>query len=407
MTKESYMFYFSMEQYKAYLWVLCCSFLILCFACQEERTDKRLSVSLSKAWELESPVEGSIYPISFEGNILISSFEKQSNCITSYQKSDGGLNWKWCDTSSVQPPLYYNLIPYLYNAILVLPNGNNLYALDVENGKLKWKNKKYDSAENVVFGIKDKAYRTYYDGSIGAGRIVEIELQTGKIKSICTVQAKPNAKLFLKAPFVSKDENGNEIIVCGIVHYNPADRLTQNLIGTWSLKDGVPLSEIEITRENFQGRAIGKPPLISGDLSYWLLHDTLVCFNNRFGRVNWKTGLKNNMITSMPFVKDDFIYYAGEGDKLIVLNRFKGTIHCDADITGTPSRIYYANEHVFLIGGVDGALYTIKSKSGEVVRRMKSDSHNLKKGTFFQRNLYVDEKIILLNDTKKWTCYTF
>jgi putative pyrroloquinoline-quinone binding quinoprotein len=384
--------------------ILCCFLLFSLTTCSE--TEKETGFVLVKDWQIGSSYEGNIYPIAYGENIILTSFEDHSfNCLASYSKANGELNWKWCDSAEVASSFYYNLRPYLYNNLLALPNKNQLLVMDVEKGIPKWQTQNYDHGDNVIEGIDNKILRTYYDNNTGDGIIIEINIEEQSLRPICKVSPKNEEKVFLKTPIYTKDNLSRKILQGGVIHYNPNTHLTRNFIYSWLLQDGSEVSKLKITDDNNKGHAINKQPYLSDGFSYWFAHNDLLCYSLTQHKIVWQKEMNTYMITSRPLIQGDNIYYAGENGILYCINKFDGSLRWDQKISGSPSRVFYSNDCIILVGGQDGVLYVFDAASGNSIFKIKSDNHDIKKGVFFQRHLYVDNDVILLNDTQNWVCY--
>jgi outer membrane protein assembly factor BamB len=355
----------------------------------------------------QSQIE-SIYPIFYKDKVIITQ-----NLIAGgwkmvcLSKTEGNVTWTYTDTSDVQ--LYYNLKPFVYDSILVLPIDASAVAINLNTGNLVWKNAFGESAELFYEGYPSKAFRSYYTKD--SILVMETDCLTGKLKPIYAIPKFSDLRISLRtpAPDGNNSKNIENLVFCKTL-LNSTTNKSSAVLAFYNIKEQKIIKVDTLEKEGPEVRGITKQPLIDYEAQniYIVCHEKLYCYNLIEKTLIWQIALPRDMLTSNLTFDYDAIYFPSEDGYLYKINKVNGKIIWKSKVGGTPSRVYSCDYFIHVVGGSTGKWYIIQKSTGEPKKILDSPNAKALKDIFFRRyfTMSPDGKNIIATDGKDFLMYS-
>ena len=258
--------------------------------------------------------------------------------------------------------------------------------------------------ESFVEGLGTEVLRTYYDNIHQQTRIFAFDLYTGKSKQINSFAAPDTGKLFVRSPAVLPTSALDTFCIAGYTHYIPKGT-TRCQLAFWEMGDSLSVDWISIYPKNDSGDGLTQQGVMDGPTAYWIIGQQLIALNLESREILWRISLPHGMLTSRLAIDGDCLFYACENEVLYALNKWNGMILWQCPIAGTPSRIHFNREHLYLIGGSDSQLYIIDKKSGRIESKYGPSELGLDEGSKLRRSFYAGQDKLVLTDYRNWWAY--
>lgn len=96
--------------------------------------------------------------IQYYGGVLFSGISANTRSLYLLNNEDGSVRWKWSDYFT-EDYFWIARYPYHYQSTLLIPEGRNLYVINLQDGSTKFKKRLQNYAsEPVSCGINDEYY---------------------------------------------------------------------------------------------------------------------------------------------------------------------------------------------------------------------------------------------------------
>jgi outer membrane protein assembly factor BamB len=351
------------------------------------------------------------YPLFYEDKVIVShNLKDGSFVICALRSADGSSVWEYRDTSEHSKHLYYNLGAYIFRHILVVPCGNRLVAIHLDNGRKIWEKTHHESAEDFLAGIGNTAYRTYCDPSRHRAYIYAINVEHGGERLVHTIEIPIGKKGHYRTPVPIFTEKGDTILVFTHIEQENQSRKTSACLSWMDTKGGVAQIDT-IYPINFEGLGVTKQPMWDRDHGhlYLVANDEIVCLNIQARMPEWRKQMPRDMLTSRLLTDKKAVFFPAEDGNLYALNKLNGDLLWKAAISGTPSRIFDDGVCLHVVGGADGKWHIIHKKDGKVLFSISTPNTINYPNTFFHRAfaLHPEKNEALLHDGKDFFCYKF
>ena len=380
-------------------------FIIFIVGCQEKQLT--IVAKLNQNWRIllkNNTPEESAYPLIQSGTSLMVRTDCEAN--STFMEIDlrnGRVIWEYLDTVE-KKPLYYNLKPIRKDDSYIFPMGKKTKAIDYRTGKIKWSIKWQGAPEQFLeaFG-KYAVLQAVNNWEDRVSTINCFDIETGSVKFHYKMVWPDSTKMIARTPIMLTDST---VFFTSITQnvYNRQTSAQWHILNTNSKSI---ILEGQAYLDNKFGYGVTKQPILYKGHVLLMSYDQFICLDYNTGCEVWRTPFSRDMLTSTPLVVDNAIFCALEDGYLYKLNIEDGHILWKSKISGTPSRIEFCKGQLFLIGGGDGALYTIESSSGRLIRKMFAPNAAYHKNEFFRRFIGIDRDRlqILLFDGYNYRSY--
>ena len=343
-----------------------------------------------------------IYPI-FYNDIIVFSYKnhKDSIGIRAINIKEGDIVWDIKQYVSDGKSLYYNLKPYINTNFLIIPCNNELIAIDLDKGQIKWKITHYDDAENFLESIGNKIFRTYYDYVKKQYFILMFDIETGMSKVVAQGKVLEGTKLFCRSP-VPIFYNNDTLLFYSSIQQNISNRNTIPMIKVFSIKHGQNIMEDTLNINNL-GNGITKQPLVCNDKIVFLNDRQVLIYNWKNQFIQDTINMPRDMLTSRPLIQENILYYAAEDGFLYAIELVKNTIVWKTKISGTPSQLRNVGNQLFVVGGGNGIFYAINKKNGFIDFTIPSEKQQYS----FERSFAINNNKIILFDKGVLHCFLY
>ncbi len=357
-----------------------------------------------KMWTIPSSPHYKLYPIIYNDIVILASDCNGDNCLKAINKYNGEVEWQWV-ADDILSGAYYNLTPYVFSEILLLPIKEHLIAIDLRSGKIRWQDSKAFSGEPYLDGIGYHAVRSYFNQKNKKHLIYLIDITNGSMKVIKEINQPVEANSYVRTPHIFKlNERPNDtFLVSSTIEYIP-NKQTNSYLSFWSLSHPTSTQDLSIYKPNSKGYGVTKQCITDHPFSYWVANNELVCIDLSQRKEVWRTKMKRGMLTSRLSQDERRLYYASEDEVLYAIDKQDGSITWEVPIAGTPSRLSIDDKLLYLIGGSDGNLYVINSADGQIISKQRISRHNIEKQHFLRRTFIAEDNLLILNDGKNWKC---
>lgn len=328
----------------------------------------------------------SIYPLLDAEQVLISAYQQDKLFFLSADSDNGELRWRFSDTSLRAAP-YYNLKALQQGGAYVLPLGNTLLALRQSDGSVAWRVQNGGNAEQFLEPDGPAHFmQTLNDWAARRSVVLRVSASDGRCDTMLQMPWPDSCKLLLRTPV--RLPNGK--LLCSSISINSVTRQSKARWHLFEGKNHTALRSAQAYPDNPDGYGITKQPLVLEQKVLLCAYDQLFCIDFD-GNELWRTSLPRDMLSSVPVYADKAIFCAMEDGYLYKLDAEKGDILWKAKISGTPSRPVVYRQHIFVVGGGDGLLYTFDVADGRQIRKMESPNHRFRENAFFRRFIGIDE----------------
>jgi outer membrane protein assembly factor BamB len=350
-------------------------------------------------------VAESIYPLLRGSQAVVSqAYPGELPALLTLQLADGQLRWRSADGSD-SSQLYYNMQPAVLGNRLILPRGSRTTAIDFRDGQVLWGFVHQGSAEQFIETLDGRSVlQAVNDWEGRISHFYRLDVHTGKAAAAFSQPWPDSARVLLRSPAAI---GRGRVLFTSIAQYRSGGKT----VARWhilNLADGRMIAEGEAYPENTHGFGVTKQPVIAGDLALLMAYDQFICLDHRQGEVRWRTALPRDMLSSAPLVEGQAVYCALEDGYLYKLSLEDGRILWKSELSGTPSRLACCGNHLFVVGGGDGMLYTFDTADGRRIRRMAAPNHYYRRNEFFRRFIGADcrQGRLLLFDGHSFRCYS-
>lgn len=344
-------------------------------------------------WQLKTAFGINFYPIHQNEMIILPARVDDNDVICGISKGKGEVLWTTADSSFFK--IYYNFTPYSLDSLLVLPIGQELVCINLNNGEIKWKHSSDFLGENHLFGKGIFFYRSYKNIPSSRGFIYEYNILTGKETHIQTLPINNISTSLIRSPNIFVF-NKDTFLICNSIEYAPHMKTESNLY-VWNKNDPRSITKHLIYPVNLYGKGAAHHPVIKFPDSYWAVENELVNFNLIDKEEKWRTKLPKGILTSKIQLVDKTVLFPAENEYLYAIDRHSGNIKWKSKIGGTPSHLFVIENNIYVIGGSTKELINISLISGKILNRY---ALNNKKA--LQRVSYFSRDIVLLNDSEYW-----
>jgi outer membrane protein assembly factor BamB len=386
-------------------------FVTIALACNHKRP---LAIPPKLIWQTNPFDQVQIetfYPIFFDNKIIISQNKPDGlSELLALSVDDGTVVWKYADLFDTLNTFYYNLKPYMFNTILVLPNGARTIAIDMNTGKKIWSKQFSFSCEQFLEGHGRYAFQTFYPNVSSIG-VCRFDCTTGESDIVYRENILPDYKKVIRTPTLII-ENGllKSLLLCRTEQEIATRKTTSTLsvlgVSSWKIEKTDTL-----VLEDTHGISFTKQPKQDplSDKIYFMLNEELICYElSKFSCV-WKTTLPRDMLTSEINYTQYSIFLPTEDGFLHCINKNSGQIIWRCPISGTPSRGYLTGDYFNIIGGGSGIWYVINTAEGKLACEIKSPNFIHYNDIFWRRYFTVssDQRRAIATDGKAYFLYSF
>ncbi len=361
-----------------------CVLIITCFSCK----DKYKKYDLVATYE-DNNIKNinTIYPISYKKAIICTYInQKEQTELVSIHENTRKILWK--TTLKTDTYLYYNLKYYIDKNILILPNGKELLAIDMDNGKQLWNNAFYDGAENYLEGIGDKVYRIYYSFQPTAYHILQFDVKNGNSINVFNYNADKNKKVFARTPLAVLNDH-DTLLYFPVIQQNKEDNTTVPYLNIYSSSYKKIIKQDTLDFEMNSG-GVAKQPLLHTDNLLLIKDNEIICFDIDRNKIKYKFQFPRDMLSSKPEIIGNTLLYPAEDGFLYAFDIIERKILWNTKISGTPSRMQIQNGKIYIIGGGNGLLYIIDVLDGKI------DYSSEKNNIFYERQFLATKKHLIL-----------
>lgn len=377
-------------------WVIPALSLFMLYGCEDKVLQKDCIVTGHLSFLPDS--DPALYPIVDDEQIILSAIElpDTSTTLYSYDACDFTLNWKL-----VLDDLFYSNLKWLKSGdTLILPGERSLASIDIQRGRTNWI-KDYLHGEPYLSRFGSLILQSYNHNNKASIKLIDIA--TGRTLDDIQLNHPKTGRHRLRTP--EAVSNGGTYLLASVISYFPEEEITYNYIVRVPL-DGVrKVDTLQVGPHNPYGFGITKQPIIIGDSSVWLAHNALICIDHNAWKEIWKTSFPRSMLTSRPIVFDRFIYCAMEDGFLYKVEAATGKIVDKRQTSGTPSKLMFNGESIYMVGGGNGEAFQIPldSEKAMITRGVsKGTKSKLKKELYYNRPFAVTDSLIVLHNNYNW-----
>ena len=296
--------------------------------------------------------------------------------------------------------LYYNLQPYKFKNILVIPCSNEIFAVDLRTGAIIWRTIDDYSGEDFLEGINQFFFRTYYDYKTKKYLIKKININSGHAEIILEQTHKADVKIHCRTP-IPVVNNGDTLLFYTCIQQKIESKRTIPFFNIYSQNKKMIIYSDSL-KTNFLGQGITKQPMIYENSIILINDNQIVEFDIKSSSIKSNISLPRDMLTSKPLIQDGMLYYPCEDGFLYAIKLNDNNIKWKTKISGTPGHIKISEDKIFVVGGGDGLLHCIDIKNGQ----LKFSIPEKKSASLFERPLLlINKNKILLSDKNKFYFY--
>ncbi len=361
----------------------------------------------------EKPIQ-TIYPLFYKNSVILSqNSSNHSFYLYAVDITEGTIQWIYRDTSlgNYYSSLYYNQKSYQYDNMLLVPVQAQLLSIDLDSGKLLWKNRLHSTAEEYIEGTGHTAFRNYYDYTLNQVFTYKIDLLNGKMDVVKADTFPPASIIIKRSPIPFINDHGDSLLICTSICQNSKTNETRSLLEFYNIKEKKIIHALEVLPLNWEGLGITKQPLYDQKRKrvYLVVYDQIICFDTEKYREVWRTKMDRDMLTSQPSLIDEYLYYPSEDGFLYQINSSKGNINWKSKISGTPGRISHYNSTICVMGGGDERWHIIDKSTGKELYQLKTPNQLNYPGSGFQRMLSIQPHtgIVVCCDDRDIMCFKF
>lgn len=352
-----------------------------------------------------------IYPVFFDDKIIVSQNSPNgSSELLALSVLDGSVAWRYSDKIDSLSAFYYNLKPYIFDSILVLPNGTHTFAINMKTGKKLWLKKIGSFSEQFLEGYGRYVFQSCYESN-QAVFVCRFDCLSGHCDTIYREGSPAGCRKVIRTPALIV-ENGilKHLLLCK-TEQKISSRLTVSTI-TFVNAENWQIEKIDtISKRNVDGISFTKQPQIDSTSKkiYFVLNEHLICYNLANLSFLWKSILPRDMLTSEINYCSNSIFFPSEDGFLYSIGKNSGDIVWKCKISGTPSRGYLVGKYFNIIGGGNGCWYIIDTDNGKIVAEISTPNLIKYEEIFWRRYFTVSSihKLAIATDGKEYALYSF
>jgi len=351
-------------------------------------------------WQMPIADRSNFYPIAHGEYLILPSKCGSADCIKKVDPQTGKTAWQWVDSAALLQGIYYNHTPYLHQNTLVLPNGSDLIAIDLKNGKTQWVLRDTMPGASHLGGNGNLLTRSYTSSDRKSCIARSFDLRTGRIINEYKLESGSDSILLnLRSPNIYIAESGDTLCLAGLAEYVPRGG-TDSFLEIWALEEEGHTFRIPIFKNNPRGDCITKQGVFGENgKTYWIAGNHLFCITPDDGRIAWKKELPRDMLSSQPYLTNGLLLLACEDEVLHALDASNGETVWTCPIAGTPSRLFVEDNAIYLVGGSDRKLYCIDRSTGSLQHKYEARKEG------FQRLLWVGAHTLVLQEGTDWHAF--
>ena len=339
---------------------------------------------------MNGKMTGSMRPVIYEDFVIYSRgfMESEDHAIIAYNKKNGKKEWVWNDYfDEYDRGLGPRRANYIYNNVLVVTTGRDVYAIDVENGQTLWKTREDYDGRVVISGLDNTIFHVKYvldetQSYVAYEYIAKADIYTGKWEEIVRINNTigNNLNLNVKHPQVHINNQGDTILAFGY--------------GTWhfTLQEGHGyVSFYNTTTKELVVKEYEDINTVSNyiyDGKYYTGGGTLRCFDLDTYELLWDTPTPNG--AGFPIVRDGVMFFNSEGltPSIHAINPNTGQILWKTLTNGSGSLLDYKDGVIFYAGG--GFMRAIQASDGQVLWKAESPDYAANSDAFFEDIVTID-----------------
>jgi outer membrane protein assembly factor BamB len=379
--------------------VIFCSFSCSCNIIGSENTPQpQWSVSLSTG----KLINGLLQNV-YGNNTLIALGDKNGQSILyGIDISSGKIKFEWSDLFSSREIVFsYNT--YLFQKTWLLHNSPNLYAIDIETGKTRWKTTYPMSRDRGITGFSEHYYMSNYN------KAFEGNVSTGLEREIFSIEEK--SVLGLPTTYIS----GQDTSLVFAVSYAIEDSLRNYFYRAHLLLFNLSKKQIVyniMQREGYANAQTGflTPnglPVIYKSSVFIAIGKSLQCNDILTGKLLWQNkDFEGDFSLSGLTSANDKLYGCATDDNLYCIDIATGKIVWKTPTGGSSTGLLHLNGIIYLASIGDGKLYAIDANTGAYIWQLRSpDYESSNKQSFFKDNVTTDGKNIFVSTYLNLYCY--
>lgn len=356
--------------------------------------------------------------IQYDAGILFPGINNQTRSLYFLNSESGAIEWKWNDYF-LEDNFWIARYPYQYESKVLIPEGRNLYCINLEDGRTVWKRRiEEHTGGTVTKGIGNHYFMLvdFYPNGDGSfeGRIFRGNVEDELLSLYIT----PNYSREVVQPqngltgsldgFTPVKIGGKDYLVIFFGDPNEALYDIDAYVGMYNLTDNnwVYAKKPSVARAKSR---CGESPIIKNNKIFEFCGFTLVCHDLMTGDLCWSKTVQDQGFSVMGWVSEKIVINS-QDNKTRCINPDNGETIWELQTSGNPSIIRELNGLAYFIGG-NGRLYGIDVSSGKIIWDFTSPDINDNPPAYFMQGIRIvkssDDKIdkVLVASEKNAFCY--
>ncbi len=332
-------------------------------------------------------------------------FEKPK--VVAFDKNTGKKAWEWNDAQSDKE--YHTALAdtYIYQNILVMSTGANVYAIDLNTGKSLWTTKAPERGSSIILGVRDKIYHVRGASDKKQDVLLKANVTTGDWTPIYKIEKENKYAIIGSYRLMNKSDNGKTYLYFTTSYTNleytnseshlvKLDTETDSIVLDKSLIDSKGNSIVDIDEKRIyltgQGQIVGYDKMTGEVLKTYILPNYQ---NFSYGAGNCIVA-NNKLFAPTNYPK--FMCFDTENTNIIWSE--------DGISTSVPSRLLYHDGVVYYTSGSDGNLHAIDENGKRLWKAVSPDRKGSGDG-IFDNAITIDaaENRIYLSTFYSACCY--
>jgi outer membrane protein assembly factor BamB len=334
--------------------------------------------------------------IQYKSGVLFPGVNNTIRSLYLLDSDNGGVKWKWSDYLSGD--VFWSLrSPYQFQDRLLVPEGRNLYCIDLETGATIWKQRmEAFASEDVAFGDNQDFFLLVDyvndDGSF------EVRIAKGNLNT------RSEPAVFLTPDYsrkVMQPQNGligdldgistikiNEVTHLLIFFGDPNEALydVDMFIGLYNLVEKQWVYSKKPSVKRAKSRC-GRNPIIDKGKVFNICGFTLICHDLATGEQCWSKTVQTQPFSQMGLVNGKIII-TSQDSKTRCLKPENGEVIWELPTEPNPSFIRDLNGIAYFIGG-GGRFYAIDVDKGKIIWDFVSPDISSNPPAYFMRGVRI------------------
>lgn len=333
--------------------------------------------------------------VQYESGVLFSGVDNTKRSLYLLDSDNGERKWKWSDYLSGD--IFWTLrSPYQYQSQLLIPEGRNLYCINLENGSTIWKRRmEAFASEDFLSGSNEDFFIVvdYINGNDSfEGRIAKGNLKEDKEPLIFLTPEysrkviQPQNGLVGTLDAVSKvmiNEKSHLLIFFG----DPNEILydIDMFIGLYNIDD----QKWVYSKKQSVNRAKSRcgDAIINGNKVFNICGYTLICHDLLTGEQCWSKTVQTQPFSQMGLVNGKIVV-TSQDSKTRCLEPENGEVIWELPTEPNPSFIRDLNGIAYFIGG-GGRFYAIDVDKGKIIWDFVSPDISSNPPAYFMRGVRI------------------